>query len=188
MWRPAEVDFPNTLNWWAGVLFLFALWDFLLNGVINPLIGALLLGPLLGLILNLLLPEIQNQNKLRIAVLPLAILFTMAVIFEDREVLRVVWLLSAAIWWGVIVLPLVFRGRIELTSNSLITKSLGLTREISYHDIDAVERPILPDRGARLALRLKAPGGTVRLCVSEEDAPTLAAELESRIRTSHFHC
>jgi hypothetical protein len=56
MWRAAEIPFPNTLNWWAGVLFLFALWDFLRNGVINPVVGALLLGALLGLILNFFFP------------------------------------------------------------------------------------------------------------------------------------
>ena len=141
-WRPADVPLPKT-SYWTGALFLFAIWDFVSNGEINPVIGALLLGALLAVGLGFLFPKIRSQNKLRIAVLPLAIVFTMAAIFENREILRAVWLLSALLWWGMILLSiLLIRGRIELTSVSLIIRTVMAPRNrVSRYRLGGVNDP-----------------------------------------------
>ena len=191
-WRPADVRYPTTL-YWTGVLALFAIYDFFANREVNPLIGALLVGTLLAIGAGFAFPRLSGHSKLRISMLPLAVVFTLGVVFDDRHILRAIWLFSAVLGWGMVLLPFVFRGRIDLTSSSVMTsssiiaKSFGLAREVGYRDIDAVEWCSPPDHGARLALKLKGKGGTLRLCVSEEDAPVLAAELERRIEASHVH-
>jgi hypothetical protein len=105
----------------------------------------------------------------------------MAVIFEDREVLRVVWLLGAFLWWGMILLSvLLIRARIDLTPGSLVIRTIT-AREIAYRDIGSVELLIPPMAGARVAITLRTQRDKVNLCVSEGDAPVFVEELSRRL-------
>jgi hypothetical protein len=193
IWRPADVRYPKTF-YWMGVLALSSIYDFVAKREVNPAIGALLVGTLLAIGAGFAFPRLSGVSKLRIAMLPLAVVFTLGVVFDDRDILRAIWLFSAVLWWGMILVPFVFRSRIDLTSSSVvmslsvIAMSLGLRREVAYRDIDEVERYSPPQNGARLGLKVKSKGSTVRLCVSAEGAPVLAEELETRIETSRVHC
>ena len=188
-WMPAKGGkVPLSILGTTALILLFA-WE-LLDGRINPLIGALLAGSLISFVLRRTHPDIHPALYHKPTLILVAAVGLLILIADDRILMKLLGLLLALFLSFLAIIPI---RRLILSPKAISLTGLARNR-MPYSNILSVDLLDPPISGASIRLYLRERASwdrrmtiQVDLQVSDEDVTRFQSDLTARVDAARLN-